>query len=205
MSFDSRGYLLTADDGPQLWLLDTRMNIKVAARKPAVRSPSSSGPRRPASARLCTSMASMTRGSTSSTARSASSVGTSTSPPGPETSRSCHAAFRTPSSSLAAPYAACRSTRRPGSKTSSPRLAAPPSGRACPNPANPTSRAWPRPGSATATRSSARRWRRHGDPPPFHALQSRLKSVNRTVRLAGHWSLVTGLCTWPMRAMECFS
>jgi hypothetical protein len=28
MSFDSTGYLLTPDDGPQLWFLDTRMNIK---------------------------------------------------------------------------------------------------------------------------------------------------------------------------------
>jgi mannose-6-phosphate isomerase-like protein (cupin superfamily) len=28
MSFDSKGYLLTPDDGPQLWLLGTRMNIK---------------------------------------------------------------------------------------------------------------------------------------------------------------------------------
>ena len=28
MSFDSKGYLLTPDGGPQLWFLDTRMNIK---------------------------------------------------------------------------------------------------------------------------------------------------------------------------------
>jgi mannose-6-phosphate isomerase-like protein (cupin superfamily) len=28
MSFASDGYLLTADDGPQLWFTDTRMNVK---------------------------------------------------------------------------------------------------------------------------------------------------------------------------------
>ncbi len=28
MSFDPKGYLVTLDDGPQLWFLDTRMNIK---------------------------------------------------------------------------------------------------------------------------------------------------------------------------------
>ncbi|MEV0899133.1 cupin domain-containing protein [Actinoplanes sp. NPDC049802] len=30
MSFDGTGYLLGPDDGPQWWLLDTRMNIKAA-------------------------------------------------------------------------------------------------------------------------------------------------------------------------------
>jgi hypothetical protein len=28
MSFHAKGYLLTSADGPQLWFLDTRMNIK---------------------------------------------------------------------------------------------------------------------------------------------------------------------------------
>ena len=32
MNFDSKGYLLTPDGGPQLWFLDTRMNIKAGRR-----------------------------------------------------------------------------------------------------------------------------------------------------------------------------
>ncbi|WP_066366652.1 quercetin 2,3-dioxygenase [Herbidospora mongoliensis] len=31
MSFDTKGYRLTPDDGPQVWFLNTRMNIKAGA------------------------------------------------------------------------------------------------------------------------------------------------------------------------------
>ena len=68
MSFDSSGYLLTPDGGPQLWFLDARMNIKAGGAQSGGAFTLIEWSAPAASAPLCTSMASMTRGSTSSTA-----------------------------------------------------------------------------------------------------------------------------------------
>jgi hypothetical protein len=65
MSFERDGYLLTADDGPQLWFTGTRMNVKAGGAQTGGAFTFIECPRRPGSARRCTSMAAKTRRSTS--------------------------------------------------------------------------------------------------------------------------------------------
>ena len=153
MSFEPDGYLLTARDGPQLWFVGTRMNVKAGGAQTGGAFTFIEWSARPGSARRCTSMAAKTRRSTSSTARSASNAAPSGSRPGPGT----HLLPRgIPHTFLVTrgPVRGLQVTARPGSRSTSRRQAAPRSGPASTRPI-PTSRAWPPPGSAMATRSSA--------------------------------------------------
>ena len=165
MSFEPDGYLLTARDGPQLWFIGTRMNVKAGGAQTGGAftfiewsAPAGFGPplhvhgREDEAFHILDGQISVQCGSKRFTAG-----------PGDFTflPRGIPHTFLV----TGARCAGYRSPRRPGSRSSSRRRAAPPSGPACPTRPNPTSRSWPPPGNATATRSSARhRPRHHGDP-----------------------------------------
>ena len=167
MSFDSSGYVLPPDGGPQLWFLDTRMNIKAGGAQTGGAftliewsAPAGFGP--PLHVHgvddegfyILDGEISIECGSKHFTAG-----------PGDFTflPRGIPHTFLV----TRGPVRGLQITAPAGFEDFIAE-AGPPSGRACPNPPNPTSRAWPRPRSATAARSSARHQpRRHGDPPPF--------------------------------------